>query len=125
MALLLTAGCGGDGIPRGVVSGEVRLGGRPVMEGHIRFIPQTETPGPLTIAAVRDGKYLCDIGGGVPLGKHRVEILAWDPTKVPVITGPGAPARPQLVPAKYNKQSELVVTIDNASEPNVRNFDLK
>jgi hypothetical protein len=117
-------GCGrSDGLTRVVVNGNVRLGGTPIERGQIRFIPNVDTPGPVTIEEIRDGEYSCKRSGGVPVGQHRVEILAWDP-KVPFPTGPGQATPKQLVPKTYNVDSQLVVVLDNSSNPVVKDFDL-
>jgi hypothetical protein len=117
-------GCGArDGLTRVVVKGDVRLNGSPVTKGQIRFIPQVGTKGPVYIQDIVDGKYTCDRAGGVPIGQHRVEILAWDPS-VPFPKGPGAPTPKQLAPEKYNVKSELTISLDNSTNPVVKDFDL-
>ena len=105
------------------VNGNVRLGGSPITRGQIRFIPHVDTAGPVTIEEIQEGKYSCQRSGGVPVGQHRVEILAWDPS-VPFPTGPGQLTPKQLAPKKYNVDSELVVTLDDSSNPVVKDFDL-
>jgi hypothetical protein len=118
------AGCGrSDGLTRVVVNGNVTLGGSPVERGQIRFIPDVDTAGPVTIEEILNGKYSCERTGGVPVGQHRVEILAWDPS-VPFPTGPGQATPKQLAPKKYNEESELVVTLDDSTNPVVKDFDL-
>ncbi len=117
-------GCGrSDGLTRVVVNGNVTLGGSPVERGQIRFIPHVDTAGPVTIEEILNGKYSCERTGGVPVGQHRVEILAWDPS-VPFPTGPGQVTPKQLAPKKYNEESELVVTLDDSTNPVVKDFDL-
>lgn len=76
--LVLPAGCGSDGLHRVVVTGSINLNGAPIDDGQIRFIPEIGTVGPLTVAPIRQGQYRCDVNGGVPMGTHRIEILAWD-----------------------------------------------
>jgi hypothetical protein len=49
--------------------------------------------------------------------------LAWDPS-VPFPTGPGQVTPKQLAPKKYNEESELVVTLDDSTNPVVKDFDL-
>ena len=111
-SLTAFAGCGGgDGVPRAVVSGSVTFQQVPVEDGQIRYIPVEGTPGPTSVSRIRQGQYVCDHNGGVPVGTHRVEILVWDPN-VPPPKGPGEAARPQWAPVKYNRNSELTATID-------------
>jgi hypothetical protein len=122
-AITLAAGCGGgDGIDRAVVTGQVTLEGKPVVDGEIRFVPFPETNGPVTIELIQNGSYKCEYNGGVPVGKHRVEVLAWDPS-VPRSLGKGGPKRPQWVPAKYNTASELIESIES-TDAVTKNFDL-
>src|SRR6218665_3811301 len=109
-AIIFIAGCAQEGIKRVVVSGVVRLNGKPVEDGQIRFVPFAETEGPVTIEPIRQGSYRCEKSGGVPLGKHRVEILAWDPS-VPPPRGPGVPPRPQWIPSQYNSESTLTISL--------------
>jgi hypothetical protein len=117
-------GCGSsDGLTRVVVEGDVRLNGSPVTKGQIRFIPEVGTKGPVYIQEILNGEYSCDRAGGVPAGQHRVEILAWDPS-VPFPKGPGAPTPKQLAPEKYNVKSELTITLDDSTNPVVKDFDL-
>jgi hypothetical protein len=74
------------------------------------------------MARIAGGKYVCDDKGGVPVGKHRVEIQAWDPKLPP--GGRGEPTRPPLVPAKFNDNSELVETIAAEGGRVEKNFSL-
>jgi hypothetical protein len=122
--LLAAAGCGrGDGLTRVVVSGNVSLDGTPVEDGQIRYIPVDATAGPVTIAPIRQGIYVCDARGGVPVGKHRVEILVWDP-KVPQPKGPGGDPRPQWAQPKFNTKSELTAVIEEGDGTFTNDFKL-
>lgn len=112
VSLWISAGCGNsDGLTRAVVTGNVSLQNAPVEDGQIRYIPIDGTAGPTIVSLIRNGKYRCDHNGGVPVGKHRVEILVWDPS-VPPPMGPGSPARPQWAPERYNQESELVFEVE-------------
>jgi hypothetical protein len=122
-ATIVVAGCGKSSkIPRVVVSGSVTLNGAPVEDGQIRYVPIEGTVGPVTMARIVGGEYVCDDKGGVPVGKHRVEISAWDPKLPP--GGRGEPTRPNLVPAKFNDSSELVEMIADESGRVEKNFTL-
>lgn len=124
IAGVVAAGCQqGDGIPRVAVSGAVRFRRQPVEDGQIRFVPEAGLRAPVTIEPIRAGKYDCTCNGGVPIGRHRVEILAWDP-KVPEPTGFGQRPRPQWIPAEYNRQSTLSIAIDGNADRVVKDFDL-
>jgi hypothetical protein len=121
---VVSTGCNhGDGIGRVVVKGEVTLKQQPVEDGQIRFVPIGNTAGPITIEPIQGGKYTCEHNGGIPIGEHRVEILAWDP-KVPQPLGPGQPPRPQWAPPQYNRESKLTAAIDGSDDPHTQNFDL-
>jgi hypothetical protein len=122
--LLAAAGCGrGDGLTRVIVSGSVSLDGTSVEDGQIRYIPVEATVGPVTIAPIKQGNYVCDARGGVPVGKHRVEILVWDP-KVPQPKGPGGDPRPQWAPPQFNTKSELTADIAEGDGRLTKDFKL-
>ena len=112
---LVVVGCGKrDGIERVLVSGNVTFRGEPLEKGQIRFIPTDGTSGPITVEPIVDGYYTSEDVGGVPVGEHRVEILGYDAevyAKAP--KGPGSPAIPQLLPKKYNRESELKATLQS------------
>ena len=129
MAAMLTpalAGCfGGDGPERVSVSGRVTFQGEPVREGEIRFMPTADSSAPIVIEPFSDGRYATTISGGVPVGRFRVEIRSFDPDS-PVPTGPGMPQRMQLLPEKYNKNSELEeFTVPPGSGSITKDFNLE
>jgi hypothetical protein len=77
LALLAVAGCGaGGGLKTKVVHGTVTVGGEKVDTGEVRFVPIDGTKGPTSVAAIVDGEYRIEARGGVPVGKHRVEVDA-------------------------------------------------
>ena len=118
-------GCSrGDGIPRTKVRGEVTHMGQPVVDGQIRFQPAQQTTAPMTIVLIKDGRYQCAIGGGVPAGTHRVKIFSFDPN-VPPPQGPMDPVQPQLLPKKYNHDSELVWTLQQQRGWLTKDWDLQ
>ena len=129
----ITGGCGPSGPERAVLSGAVTYQGQPVKEGVIRFIPIKGTEGPSWGAHIIDGQYKAAGKGGVPVGTHKVEILAYRTKPQPArSTGPpqsgfelDAPApREQYVSEKYNTKTELEITIPPGSGKVVKNFDL-
>lgn len=69
-------GCGQRGIPMRVIEGTVTCNGQKVPEGTVRFMPIDGTPGPASVATIVDGQYRIEARGGVPLGKHRLEVDA-------------------------------------------------
>ncbi len=78
-----------------------------------------------------NGKYSCHGRGGVPLGTHKVVIEAFrdapgvpplDPN-MPSISEADAQGR-QYIPAKYNTDTTLQVTITDEGGPIVKDFHL-
>ena len=123
--LLTIAGCGSDdGLQRVRVHGTVSYQGDPVMDGQIRFCPESGTEGPISIVKIVEGNYTHEVNGGVPAGKHRIRVQAWDHT-LPMPEGPTAPERPQLLPAKYNKDSDIVFDLEYQSGWLEKDFDLE
>jgi hypothetical protein len=119
-------GCGAkDGIDRVLVSGQVTFNGSPLAKGQIRFVPIEDSTGPITVESITDGFYTSKDVGGVPVGVHRVEIRGYDPevyAKAP--KGPGSPPIPQLLPKKYNHQSELKATLESGKSEETLDFNL-
>jgi hypothetical protein len=127
LAIVLTAiGCRAkDGIERVVVSGNVSFGGKPLEKGQIRFIPTDDSRGPITVETIESGNYTTEKTGGVPVGVHRVEIRGYDPevyAKAP--KGPGSPPIPQLLPKKYNYDSELKAVLESGKSEETLDFNL-
>jgi hypothetical protein len=118
--LLALAGCGSrDQISRVIVCGDVTFDGQPVKNGQINFYPLGETPGGVAGAPIVAGKYQVENKGGVPVGKHRVEVEGY--RAPPPLADPDA-GRVQFLPAKFNQQTELTVEISDSSD---QNFHLK
>ncbi|MBU4398929.1 MAG: hypothetical protein KKE86_06285 [Planctomycetes bacterium] len=74
LACLAMTGCGQQGLHAKAMHGSVTCGGEKVPLGQVSFVPIEGTPGPTTTALIVDGRYRVERGGGVPLGKHRVEV---------------------------------------------------
>ena len=124
-------GCsGGDGLERVVVSGAVSYAGKPLEKGVIRFVPRAGTETAVCGAAIIDGAYILDTKGGVPVGSYKVEIrLASTLDKDAAQTdedndSPRAPIGQQELPAKYNTNSQLEITIAPDSGKIVKDFHL-
>ena len=128
LGLVFLVGCGRSGPEMVTVSGTVTFEGRPVQEGRIRFRPAEGTRATVTGADIRDGKYTVTNKGGVPVGTHRVEIeaLRARPGAGGGADIPGAPATSvqQYIPARYNKQTELTITIEPGSGAVTKDFAL-
>jgi hypothetical protein len=123
-ALSLLVGCGGStsGIQKVVVTGTVKVDGAPIANGEIRFYPMTGTKGPVSGAAIRDGKYIAQGRGGVPLGEHKVDIRAFRPLKVSGPVDPEGGPVEQFVPPRFNSETTLTARIDESTT--VQDFSL-
>lgn len=116
-----SVGCGARGPEMGDVVGTVTYRGKPVSTGTITFMP--ETPGaPMAYAQIKDDGsfegYTEEFGKGVPVGKHRVMIMAVEEK------GPEA-AAVALLPFRYSSDHQSGLTAEVAPGENQVNFDLK
>jgi hypothetical protein len=113
-------GCGGSGLTP--VSGVVTLDGQPLAEGTIHFAP-ADGQSPSQAAVIREGKFTADL----VQTKYKVQIFAPKPAKVVAKldeNGPGGgPRMEELLPPRYNVNSEL--TLDVTGPTKAANFDLK
>ena len=108
------AGCSSDS-KHGRVSGRVTLDGQPLKTGLIRFVPadgrSATADGPIT-----DGNYAVM----VPPGDKRVVITAPKVVgKKKMYDSPDSPVVDiveELLPARYNVQSELKLTVNSGSQ---------
>lgn len=117
VAALTLTGCGKTSdITKVIVKGNVTFDGESISNGEIRFHPTGGTRGPLSGGTIQKGVYVAEGRGGVPIGEHRVEILAFRAAKNQSnFGGEGGPVV-QYLPEKYNSETTLVVTI-NKGEP--------
>lgn len=69
-------GCSGKSASNVKVHGTVTVGGTVADAGQVRFVPLDGVNGPVGIADVSDGKYEIIARGGVPSGRHRIEVEA-------------------------------------------------
>ena len=118
--LVLASGCSDSN--EATVSGAITVDGTPPKEGSIGFIPadgQSRTAG----GQIADGKY----EARVPIGKMLVQV------RVPKVVGqrklyntPDSPTQPileEVLPAKYNSQTELELTVKPGE--NQQDYQLK
>src|SRR5262245_27388147 len=104
------------------MSGTVNIDGQPVAKGSISFIP-ADGQGPTTGAEIIAGKY----ASTAPRGESKVEI------RVPKVVGqkklydtPNSPVQDilaEVLPAKYNEQTEL--RIECKPGRNEKSWELK
>jgi hypothetical protein len=115
LILALAAGCGGPRVA--TVEGVVTLGGRPLADVEVQFIPdpaQGTTGPPASAYTDKDGRYRIEAAGhaGVVVGKHRVCVNdatlmmpgggVADPESGVPGAGPKAAPRRSRVPAAYS-----------------------
>ncbi len=129
-ALIVAAlpGCqGGDELARQSVSGQVKLDGKPLPSGSIQFLPGEAGGASVTGGTViENGAYAIDGEMGLTPGKYKVSISSAQAGGAgPSSEAPGpatAPAK-ELVPAKYNVQSDLTADVKSGAA-NTFDFDL-
>jgi len=133
LVVAAVGGCGRSGPERVVVSGTVTYQGKPVEDGQIRFVPAKGTEAPMSGGPIKDGKYAVDMKGGVPVGTHKVQILAhrFPPESLKILetlppdaTELEMPPREQYIPKKYNVNTTLEITIPSGSGKINRDFEL-
>jgi hypothetical protein len=124
------AGCGENSLGRRKVSGRITLDGKPLVQGSIGFHPQ-QPQGISSGAMIKEGAYAIEALKGLPPGKYIVRISSADMGpeqrgEAPMTPPGGAPytIRKDLIPPKYNSQSELTIEVIGSSD-NRFDFDLK
>ncbi len=125
--LLAFTGCARvDGPERVLVSGKVAYGGQPIQDGRIRFIPVSGTSSPAMPTFIQNGQYNTAEVGGIVVGSYRVEILAYDPTELANRSpGFGQPPPRQILPTKFNKESQLSLELVSGTGQLEHDFILK
>jgi hypothetical protein len=111
---LAVVGCGGGAgtVPRGAVEGTVTLGGTPLADGVIRFLPTDGTTGPMVETEIRNGAFSLPKATGPCVGTQRVEIVSFRKTGKKIVNeGVESEEIVQVVPERYNTASELTVMI--------------
>jgi len=125
-ACAASAGCGNSG-GRLTIAGDVTLDGEPLEKGSISFRPKPGTSSPSAGAAVSNGRFRVDGDKGVLAGEFQVLITATVKTGEQKID-PGTQMMmdevEQILPARYNTESELQATI-KADEKNELSFELR
>lgn len=116
VALGVLAGCGTENkLGRQGVSGSVTLDGRPIANGTIRFEPVAED-GVASGTTITQGKYDISAARGLPPGEYLVRISAAGESGVAEpLPGDSSKLAEELVPEKYNTNSELKVAIKKGS----------
>jgi hypothetical protein len=125
--LLCVAGCGKDAAT-GSVSGVVRLDGKPLTLGSVRFIPSAGRSASGEIQS--DGTFTLGTYGkrdGAVIGMHRVTVIAITPVpdapKESRMLKENPKAKP-LVPSRYNSPGSSGLTFEVKPGDNHAEFDL-
>jgi len=127
--LLAVAGCGaadeGDGLVREAVSGTVTLGGEPLKEASILFIPTSPGAPGESSGKIENGQFSIPKEQGPVAGPYTVKISSFHDAEVDASQAPGPPPKPkpETIPKKYNAASTLNAEI-KAGQPNELTFDL-
>ncbi len=114
--LLPLAGCGSES-QTSRLWGEVSYDGQPVERGTIELIPVAGTPGPSTGGEIVQGRYeVPEQRGPRRGGTYQVRIRAVRPTgeKIRSLEQPGGPlveVYENYIPACYNRDSQLQITL--------------
>lgn len=122
--LLLTSALTGCSSKSGgnVVKGTVTLDGQPVATGKILFVAADQSS-PSAEAQITSGQFEAMVAPG----QKRIEIRSPKVTgKKKIYNTPDSPTIDtvvELLPAKYNSNSELTMTVEGAEQE--QNFDLK
>lgn len=133
LALLFVSaviGCGGDGLRRVAVSGQVTVDGESLAKGYISFVPTNDTEGPKAGGEIVDGNFEIPKANGPVIGDMRIEITEHqelsfdldDPDAFNEQAVNGELPR-NRIPPQYNEQSVL---LEKTTEdgPNEYVFDL-
>lgn len=119
---LILVGCNDSG--RLSLNGTVTFDGEPVEKGYVQFSPLPGTTGPTAGADVQDGAYEVASVRGLFEGSYRVDVQAWvrsGKVSIDPVTGEktvGGDLK-QILPSRYNKDSELTIDISGGQ----RTFD--
>lgn len=125
LGMSLVAGCGGsDGPQRVILSGTVTYQGQPVKEGQICFLPIEGTQAPVAGAPITDGKYCVEQKGGLPVGTHKVQILAFASNGKGGADAMTGLMGKQYLPWKYNRETELKITVESGSDAITQDYNL-
>ena len=122
------AGCSGqddDGIEREALSGTVTLGGVPLENASIQFVPKNANAGGGTSAEVKGGKFKIPKERGAAVGGYMVLISSATTEDGSTGEAPGIPpkTKPDPIPKKYNVNSTLSAEVKSGT-PNEFKFDL-
>jgi hypothetical protein len=115
-AVQVLGGCGSPPANRADVEGTVTLGGMPLDQGSIMFVPAEGTRGLVAGGPIDGGRYRLTGKAGVAIGRNVVEISAPRSTGRKIQRyGPGTTAVEEIVErvaARFNTNSTLIVDVE-------------
>ena len=113
---LLLMGCtDSNPLNRQAVTGEIMLEGAPLTDGSIEFSPVAE--GTASGAVIQAGKFAIPAEKGLPPGDYLVRISAYNEDAEPIeLPGESNKIAEELIPAKYNTESEITFTVEAGQE---------
>jgi hypothetical protein len=127
-ALLTAIGCGEPNpLGRRAVHGSVTFQGKPVDYGGIQFMPDDLQRGVSSGAMIEGGKYQIKTSQGLPPGSYKVMISSPDRVEKEKVEGPPGEERTvarELIPRKYNLETELKLDVPKARGSHEANFNL-
>ena len=106
------AGCGGDGITRHQVSGQVTYLGQEVEDGAVVFEPDASVGklAPTSFARIEKGRYQTDPAESPTTGKYKVRVMGYDKSKMKQNPAPGEIIeKPELFP-EFTLSADIPVT---------------
>jgi hypothetical protein len=128
LAVLCGWGCGStpDGFDRTAVDGVVKLDGKDLDTGRVLFIPLKV--GATASGSIAGGRFQIPLSEGPSPGPYRVEVYSTQSTgrKIPSADDPRelVDETTNIVPQRYNVQSELKVDLPPGGPPEPLTFEL-
>ena len=115
LAILVLSGCGAaNPLERQALTGAVTLGGEPLEQGAIQFVPQDSKTGIAGGAVIQSGAFRLPAEKGLPPGKYKVMVFsgaADSSAEQPAMPGESGPLAQERIPAEFNVESEVVIEI--------------
>lgn len=124
--LLWSCGNSADNQAFTPLSGKVTYQGQPVLDGVIRLIPAQGTQAPVRTTQIKSGQYQFAERNALKSGTYQVEIQAYrGGSRLPGDKTANSPEREQILPDKYNKQTEIeALTIQPDDHEMQKDFNL-
>jgi len=126
LLVFTTIGCGPTGPAIAEVEGQVLMNGQPLPGATVTFEP----PGARPSVGVTDeqGRYqllYSTATEGALVGEHVVRISTFQPSVPAGPNGEMTEMKPELVPDKYNEDSELTVVVEDSWGAQEHDFELE